>query len=199
MLLVAVHVFVDHALEPDTARRLLLAVSTNLDNLRHHPISSLFGSAFFFDGTLTGIDTLDFVGTIITLGFGIVVCLAWLEHRYGQLRAVATFAAGHVGATLLTAPVIAYAIADGYYPPTIREALDFGISYGAQTCLAACALHLPRMWRFPVIALLFVWPLVGGSWLAGIPDFVTIGHLIAAVIGLACGAYLKAQRSIPEH
>jgi hypothetical protein len=199
VLLVATHLWLDHALPPAAAQRVLLAVSTNLDNLHQHPLRSLVGSAFFFEGTLTGIDTLDFIGTIITLGFGIAICLAWLEYRYGPMRAFIVFAAGHVGATLLTAPVIAYAVADGYYPPTVRQALDFGISYGAQACLAACALQLPRAWRFPVIALILAWPMIGGSWSDGIPDFVTIGHLLAAAIGFACGAYLKTQRSItPE-
>jgi hypothetical protein len=38
--------------------------------------------------------------------------------------------------------------------------------------------------------------MIGGSWSAGIPDFVTIGHLLAAAIGFTCGAFLKAPRSI---
>jgi hypothetical protein len=183
VLLFAAHFWVDRLLPRDTAAWLLLAVSTNLDNLRHDPIGSLLGSALFFDGTLTNFWSLDFAGTLITLGAGVIVCLAWLERRYGPLRAFGIFAAGHIGATLLTAPFILLAISHGWYPESIRHTYDFGISYGAQAVLAASSLLLrPILRPFAIVGVL-AWPLGGADWLNGVPDFSTVGHLLAAAIG----------------
>jgi hypothetical protein len=199
VLLFVAHFCVDWLLPRDTAAQLLLAVSTNLDNLRHDSIGSLLGSALFFDGTLTNFWSLDFVGTLITLGAGVIVCLAWLERRYGPLRAFGIFLVGHVGATLLTALFILLAITKGWYPESIRHTYDFGISYGAQAVLAASSLLLrPILRPFAIVGVL-AWPLGGADWIHGVPDFSTVGHLIAAALGFTCYfLILRRTRSVSK-
>ncbi|MFJ3234610.1 rhomboid-like protein [Streptomyces sp. NPDC086787] len=182
-LLLISHAWVRYGLSAERAADVLRYVSTNLDNLRSHPVAALLGSVLFFDGTLTDVSSVDFVGTLITLGLGVCCFLAWVEYRLGRRRAVAVFLGGHVAATLLTAVVIVVALRQGWYPEAVRHAPDFGISYGAQTVLAVGTLALPRRGRLPWAAFVIAWPFGGVIWTGPLPDFTTLGHLIAAVIG----------------
>ncbi|MEU9087187.1 rhomboid-like protein [Streptomyces sp. NPDC048357] len=184
-LLLAGHAWVGHGLSADRAAGVLGYLSTNPDNLQDHPLSALLGSALFFDGTLTDVTSTDFVGTLITLGLGVCCFLAWAEHRWGKRRAVAVFLGGHVAATLLTAVVINVALRHGWYPAAVRQALDYGVSYGAQTVLAVGTLALPRWGRLPWVLFVLAWPLGGADWTGPLPDFTTIGHLMAAALGFA--------------
>ncbi|MGZ9928868.1 rhomboid-like protein [Streptomyces sp. NC-S4] len=184
-LLLASHAWVGHGLSTERAATVLGYVSTNLDNLQDHPLRALLGSALFFDGTLTDVASTDFVGTFITLGLGVGCSLAWVEHRWGKARAAAVFLGGHVAATLLTAAVITVALRHGWYPTAVRQALDYGVSYGAQTVLAIGTLALPRWGRLPWAAFVLAWPLGGADWSGPLPDFTTVGHLVAVVLGFA--------------
>ncbi|MER8187546.1 rhomboid-like protein [Kitasatospora sp. NPDC094015] len=184
-LLLAGHVWIGHGLSADRAADLLRHVSTNLDNLQDHPVTALLGSVLLFDGTLTDVASLDFVGTFITLGLGVCCFLAWAEQRWGKLRAAAVFLGGHVVATLLTAVVITVALRQGWYPQDVRQATDYGVSYGAQTVLAIGTLALPRWGRLPWVLFVLAWPVGGAEWPGPIPDFTTIGHLVAAALGFA--------------
>ncbi|MFE2146385.1 rhomboid-like protein [Streptomyces sp. NPDC059456] len=184
-LLLAGHAWIGHGLSADRAATLLGHLSTNLDNLQDHPLSALLGSALFFDGTLTDVTSVDFVGTLITFGLGVCCSLAWVEARWGKRRAAAVFLGGHVAATLLTAVVIAVAVQHGWYPAAVRQALDYGVSYGAQTVLAIATVALPRRGRLPWAAFVLAWPLGGAEWNGPLPDFTTVGHLTAAALGFA--------------
>ncbi|MFD6186871.1 rhomboid-like protein [Streptomyces goshikiensis] len=182
-LLLVSHAWIGHGLSADRAATVLGYLSTNLDNLHAHPWSALLGSVLFFDGTLTDVTSVEFVGTFITLGLGVCCFLAWAEHRWGKLRATAVFLGGHVAATLLTAVVITVALRHGWYPTAVRQALDYGVSYGAQTVLALGTLALPRRGRLPWAVFVLAWPLGGVEWVGPLPDFITIGHLTAAAVG----------------
>lgn len=182
-LLLVSHAWIGHGLSADRAATVLGHLSTNVDNLQDHPLPALLGSALFFDGTLTDVTSTDFVGTLITLGLGVCCFLAWAEHRWGKAHAVAVFLGGHVAATLLTAVVITVALRHGWYPAGVRQALDYGVSYGAQTVLAIGTLALPRRGRLPWAVFVLAWPLGGADWSGPLPDFTTIGHLMAAALG----------------
>ncbi|WP_435603233.1 rhomboid-like protein [Streptomyces sp. bgisy130] len=189
VLLLSTHLWCTAVLSTAEAQRVLLGVSTHLDNLQDRPLRALAGSLLFFDGTLTDVASEAFAGTLITLGLGVAGCLAWLERHYGAGRAFGLFLLGHLAATLLTVPVILVALAHGWYPDSVRHAPDFGISYGAEAVLAAGALLLPRA-RWLAAAGVVAWPVLGGDWSGVLPDFTTIGHLLAAAIGFVCGAFL---------
>jgi hypothetical protein len=151
--------------------------STNVVNLGTHPVGALAASALIVNGPL-----LD-AGTVITLWLGIGGALWAVEARYGAVRAAAVFLAGHVGATLLTVPVILMAVRAGRYPDDVRTAVDVGISYGAQAALAAVVVALPRWARVPWVLFVLGWPLLDADWSGWLPDFTTVGHLLAAGLG----------------
>lgn len=187
-VLLITHFWLNVVLSPASAGRVELAVSTNLDNLRHDPVGCLLGSAMFFDGTVTQIDTVSFGGTLITLVLGIGVVVAWLERTYGSLRTYAVYATGHIGATLIVSQVIRYALTRGWYTPDVRHAYDFGISYGAEAAMAAFAFSLRRLAAAGWVVFVVAWPLFGASQMTPIPDFTTCGHLIAAALGFTLAA-----------
>ncbi|SEM24867.1 rhomboid-like protein [Streptacidiphilus jiangxiensis] len=194
LVLVGVHLVLDHVLTARAAASAEQYLSTNLDNLEDHPLLALLGSGLVVDSPLGHPFTLAFGGTLITLVAGITVVLAALERRYGTARACGVLAAGHIGATLLVAPVIALAIAHGWYPASLRAAHDVGISYGAEAVLACATFTLVRgraarvLWAVAVLA----WPLAGVAWTMRLPDFTTIGHLTAAAIGFALGLLMSS-------
>ncbi|MCD2190444.1 rhomboid-like protein [Actinomycetospora soli] len=159
-------------------------LSTNLDNLARHPVGSLLGSAFVTTGSLVD------PGTVLTLWLGIGVALWWVEAHRGARRAATVFLAGHVGATLLTAAVLLLALGVGRYPEDTRSAVDVGISYGAQAALAAVVVALPRWAWAPWVLFVLGWPVVDAEWFGALPDFTTVGHLIAAAIGFVLAATL---------
>ncbi|WP_370943404.1 rhomboid-like protein [Amycolatopsis sp. cg5] len=189
------HVVIGQALSPDRADDVHQWISTNLKNLGAHPIGALIGSLLFMNGTLTQFWTLEFVGTVITLGIGVGWALARLERRHGPVRAFGAFLLGHVGATLLTAPFIAYAIHRGWYPDSVRTDLDYGISYGTQAALAAATFSLPKRARVFWTIFALAWPLGGAEFFGPVPDFNTIGHLVAAAFGFMIGMALLRQKT----
>ncbi|MEV6599519.1 rhomboid-like protein [Actinoplanes sp. NPDC051346] len=201
-LLLAVHAVVHLGLPEDRADRLLDYVSTNLDNLQNHPVTAMLASVLFIQTPLTDVTSLEFVGTVITLGLGVCGFLAWAEHRWGKRRAVALFLFGHVAATLLTAVVITVALREGWYPAAVRHAPDFGISYGAQTVLAIGTLAVPRWGRLPWALFVLAWPIGGADDSTGpLPDFATVGHLVAATLGFALLAVpaVRRPRAVTGH
>lgn len=195
-LLAIGHYWLQDVLSPERADDLRAYVSTNLDNLPDHPVRALIGSALLYDGTLTDVTDPGFGGTLITVGLGVCGCLAWVERRWGSLRALGVFLGGHVLATLLTAVVILFALDQDWYPQDVREALDYGISYGAQTVLAVAVIALPRWARLPWAAFVVAWPLSGDAdWPGPLPDFTTVGHLLAAALGFALAAATAPART----
>lgn len=162
--------------------------STNLDNLGAHPVASLAGSAFLTTGSLVG------PGLLITLWLGVGVALWWLEAHRGAGRAAVVFVGGHLGATLLTALVLLGGIGAGRYPVAERAAIDVGTSYGAQAALAALVVALPRWARLPWVVFVLAWPLVDAQWFGLLPDFTTVGHLVAAGIGFTAAWWLRTPR-----
>lgn len=158
--------------------------STNVVNLGTHPAGALVASALIVNGSL-----LD-GGTAITLWLGIGVALWTVESRRGPARAAAVFLGGHVGATLLTVPVILAAIRAGRYPDQTRTAVDVGISYGAEAALAAFVVVLPGWARVPWVVFVYGWPLLDADWSGLLPDYTTVGHLVAATIGFVLAATL---------
>jgi hypothetical protein len=185
VVLLAVHAWMVGSEQADA---FVAWASTNLVNLGTHPIGALAASALIVNGALTD------PGTVITFWLGVVVALGWLEARYGTLRAAAVYLGGHVGATLLIVPVILAAIRAGRYPEDVATAVDVGISYGAQAALAAVVVTLPWWAWAPGALFVLGWPLLDADWSGLLPDFTTVGHLVAAGIGAVLGVVLLRTR-----
>jgi len=148
---------------------LLRASSTNLDHLAHEPLRVLVASALWLQGF-----------SIVTWALLFVVVLAAVERALGTRRALAVFAAGHVGATLLVALGLWIGIRAGVLRPGLDATIDVGVSYGFAAAAAAFTFLLPRRAR-PVYAAALVgylvFRLVAGH------TYSDAGHLVALAIG----------------
>lgn len=155
------------------ANRLLLEQSTNLHHLARDPIRVLVGSAFWLSA-----------GWQLLLWAPLfVLVLAQVERRLGSGRATLVFAAGHVGATLLTAAGLWIALRVDLVEQNVINARDVGPSYGffavAALMTAFVDRRVRRAYAVGLVALLV-------AWLAASRSFTDVGHLLALGIGFAC-------------
>ena len=152
---------------------LVASASTNFHNMTIDPIRVLVVSAFW-------VQSIPWIWLMAPL---MVVVMVPAERFLGTGRTLFVFAAGHVGATVLTVAAIGVSVDYGLLPHRLAYALDVGPSYGLAALGAVLATRLPRrrMRRAAVGALLL--GLATAVILGG--DFTDAGHLLAALIGLA--------------
>lgn len=155
-------------------RQLVEQVSTNLNNMRSHPISVLATSAF----VVSPLTQLVLVPVVVWV-YGIVQ--RWL----GRTALIAVMIFGHVGATLFVMSMEITAL----YRHIARFSLvvkpDVGVSYGMAGAIGLLAARVPRRWRLWFALACLV---VTGAMLAIWPDFTSLGHLTAVIIGLGMAA-----------
>ncbi|MEU7633642.1 rhomboid-like protein [Nocardia sp. NPDC049220] len=148
--------------------------STNLHNLLNGRVGTLLSSAFVI-GDVTA------ASVIIPL---LACLLALAELRFGALRLVRVFLAGHIGATLLVAAGLWVAVEAGWVPASIGSVEDVGVSYGAMALVGALVAAVPRRWR---ILWVTVWFIVAAEGVMIGQTFTHVGHLVAFTIGSAVG------------
>ena len=175
-------------LPDDSANDALRAVSTNLDNLDWLFPLRLLASALVADPSSY---------TVVLVAVGVIGAMGWLERRFGTARAFGIFLAVHIGVTLVTLVVVITGVWTGFYPSSVQDDFDYGISYGAIGCTAAITFFLPKWARIPTaLGVLFV-PFVAAEWYGWVPDFATIGHVLSALSGFVISATLaRSRRSI---
>lgn len=185
-LLVAVTVStaVVAGLPEGAARRVILSQSTNLHELGRHPLRVLVVSAFL-------------IGEPVHLPLVVLagLLLATVEWWLGTARWVGVFAAGHVGATLLTAAAIWVGLQLRVADPDLERATDVGVSYGFAALAAVLAFRLPRRWRALYAAALVGAAVAGVLVWGGFTDF---GHLLAVGIGFAVQRAATRRAPRPE-
>jgi hypothetical protein len=157
-------------LGPRVRAQVIAQASTNLHNLAHGHLATLFGSAFVTDAG----PMYFWLPCLVCL-----LALAELIWRSGRLAIV--FVAGHIGATLLVAVGLTAAIEVGWLPLSISRASDVGVSYGAVAVLGALTAAVPRRWRPAWIGW---WVPVGIAAAAMGDDFTDVGHSVALVLGM---------------
>jgi membrane associated rhomboid family serine protease len=160
--------------------QMLLAVSTNLHQLAHDPIRVLIASAFWTTGW--------WGFAVWTTLFAAVV--APVERRLGRRRTIATFAAGHLGATLIVAAGLWIGIEFGAVARADVLALDVGVSYGFFAVAALAGYLLPRRFRVSYFAAAIGYVVGAATVLHTFTDF---GHLVAVAIGLGCYPLVRRQ------
>ncbi|WP_433263539.1 rhomboid-like protein [Actinosynnema sp. CS-041913] len=153
------------------------SLSTNAGNLADHPVNALLGSALVLDPA----DGVVLTGLLL---LGVAVCLGAFEREVGPWRAGAVALVGHVGATLVTAVVIA----QGVYPMDLTDVTDVGAGYVAFTAAGAVTALMPVVLRGPWLALLVACPLFTAEWFGAFPEFGAVGQVAAVFIGSGCGA-----------
>jgi hypothetical protein len=168
------------------ADRLLLSRSTNLDHLGRDPARVVVASAFWLSSSWRPLC----VTALLLIGL-----VARVERRIGSRRTVVVLAAGHVGATLLTAAGLWIAVRLGAVAPSVAHARDVGPSY-AIFAAAACLTYLlaPRR-RLPYLAAVLLYAAVPGIVSTSFSD---VGHLLSIGIGLSCYRLVRTASGRPS-
>ena len=171
---------------PQLVRAALQHASTNLEGMTRRPFTVLVSSPFW----LESLSLAPYVGFVAVA----VLVLAPIERRLGTGRWLAAFAAGHVGATLLSAAGLWVAVGAGWIDRSVVHAVDVGWSYGTLAVAAAGTFSLPddrrKLWVAGVVGAAAI--MVGTN-----PTFTDVGHVLALAIGFAMGPKLTAGLSGP--
>ncbi|GFG75704.1 rhomboid-like protein [Mycobacterium botniense] len=157
-------------LGPQVQAQVAQRASTNLHNLAHGNLGTLFGSAFVAEP-----------GPIYIWLPGLACLLALAELLWHSTRLIAAFLVGHIGATLLVAAGLTAAVEFGWLPLSITRATDVGMSYGAVAVLGALTAAIPRRWRPGWVGWWISVGLVGA--IVG-ADFTDAGHTVALILGM---------------
>ncbi|WP_030668966.1 rhomboid-like protein [Streptomyces rimosus] len=162
-----------HHLTPDTLEHVLQRRSTNIHNLLFSPGRVLLTSALWLDG---GGWPLYF----ILFNIFHVPAERWL----GTRRWLAVMGVAHIGATYLSEGVLALAIHTDAAPHSAVNTLDVGVSYALAGVIAVLTYRLPwhplRYVYAAGVLVFYAIPLFDNL------TFTDIGHLSAALLGLAC-------------
>ena len=124
------------ALGPRVQNRVISHASTNLHNLSHGHLGTLFVSAFVIEA-----------GPIYVWLPGLMCLMALAELMWRSRRLVVAFAIGHIGATLLVAVGLTAAVELGWLSTDVTRATDVGMSYGASAVLGALSAAIPSRLR----------------------------------------------------
>jgi hypothetical protein len=172
------------ALSPPPLRSYLLhAVSTNLVELRHHPVRVLIGSALWIETP----------SAFVCYAVLFELVHATAERRLGTWRWLAVVAAAHIGATLISQKAVRLGIRAQRLPDSLAYTVDIGVSYGLAGAVGVLAYTLPgrrRRWYAGAVLGFFLWPLLDDG------TFTDLGHLAAAVIGLCCHGLVPRDRRV---
>jgi Rhomboid-like protein len=169
---------------PRIAQRLVLERSTNLHHLAHDPVRVLIASAFW----------VAHAWEVLPWAVLFTLVLAPAEQWLGTARWAIVFAAGHIGATLLTAAGLWLAIRADAVDASAAHSADVGVSYGFLAIAGVLTYRLPRRWR-PAYVLLLGGYILVAAFTRG--TFTDAGHALALAIGLAL--YPVAQRVQQGH
>jgi hypothetical protein len=163
------------------ARDLLAERSTNLHHLAHDPVRVLFASAFWLSSPLELLLWLVLFSVIV----------APVEQWIGTARTALVFFLGHVGATLLTAAGLWFALRSDLVESSVARSTDVGASYGFAAVAAVFAYRLHGRVRTLYLAGAFFVAALG---FAVDDGFTSWGHLLALLIGFACYPVVGVHR-----
>lgn len=160
------------AVSPPHVRSYLLhSVSTNLVELRHHPIRVLIASALWIE-TPSGF-------AFYAVLFEVVHATA--ERWLGTWRWLLVAATAHIGATLVSQKAVRLGIREQRLPHSLAYTIDIGVSYGLAGVVGVLTYRVPRRWRWAYligILAFFAYPVFNDG------TFTDLGHLTAVLIGL---------------
>jgi hypothetical protein len=166
-----------------TDDQLLFGASTNLHQLARIPIRVLIASAFW---------TVGWRELALWAALFLAI-LAPVERHLGWRRMTLTFAAGHVGGTLIVAAGLWVGVKLGTVGRADAVALDVGASYGFFAVAALAAYLLALRYRLTYVAVMVGYVAARAALFHTFTDF---GHLTAVAIGLACYPLVRDKESL---
>jgi hypothetical protein len=179
LLVLAVTTLVLRSVDAPTATRILRHQSTNLFQMSRDAPRVLVLSAFLLDS-----------GRLLGQALTFTLVLAPVERWVGTYRWLATFAAGHIGATLATTVGIWLQVREGAGASLVYP-VDVGVSYGVAAVAGVLVYRLPRLLALGWAAFLTV---DIGRAVVGTGTFTDWGHLVAFGIGMAMGPLVRPDR-----
>lgn len=128
----------------------------------------------------------------LTLAPLVIGALAWGEWKFGSLRTIGIFAAGHI-VGVLGASVLVLALAQiGWgWATTLATSYDVGPSCGALAVLVVTLRTLPAPWRLRTRALTVLWVTISALYMGNLYD---IEHAVTMLVALAVGSWLPEMR-----
>ncbi len=162
-----------------------VCASTNLDNLRHHPVAAIAVSPFLADGY-----------SWLWIGLSLIGLVA-AGRVLGNFRAAILALVAHVLATLVSEGILAARIAAGSVSPEARHVIDIGPSYVTVAALVAAIAYGTWPGRLLSAA---GFAIVAPYLFAGLQDWgvAEAGHTCAVIIGLVLGYLLRNSRTKAE-
>jgi len=162
------------AIAPDSIHDdVVLQSSTNLANLRSHPLHVLAVSAFVVSNVL-GLWLVPFL----------MIAYAAAQRWLGRIAAITAGVFGHVGATLFVATLLVAGIRDRIVRASVAREPDVGVSYGLAAVAGMLAGYVPARWRWWYVGALL---LSFGTPLIAFTTFTDVGHITALTIGFCLG------------
>jgi len=173
------------SLVPDRVHdSLVLSSSTNLENLREHPLLVLAVSAFVV-ASWASLWQIPFL----------MLAYATAQRWVGRVATIFVAGLGHVGATLFVSVLISSGITHGQLARSVARTSDVGVSYGLACVAAFIASQVPHRWRLLYLAVVLTY-FVGPLLLS--PNFTYVGHVTALALGFGL-ALLAARAAAVEH
>jgi hypothetical protein len=182
-ILFAIGGIVIAALSPHEASTLRLWASTNVANLRHHPVPALVVSAFVPSGWP------------FTWLAPIALTMFAANRAVGTARLALICTAGHVIGTAVSEGIVAYRIDHRRLPQNWAHIQDVGPSYVVVSAIVVVVMF--GTWRTRTTALAVLAVLVFVSHIfAGLTSLqvAAVGHLTAIVTAAAIGLVLAVYR-----
>ncbi|MFB9178894.1 rhomboid-like protein [Dactylosporangium sucinum] len=179
LIIVVINVVLNHAVSAETRTQVVLANSTNVDNLQHHRIWTLVTSAFVLDERAG-------VGAMVSL----LLLLSVAEVLWGWRRLLVVFFLSNAVASCLVYGLLLVGVRGNWLGGAVTMASDVGTSYGSHAVGGALALTLPlraRRFLVPLAVLVVVVPLLDGA------TFTDTGHLLAVLLGFAAGWQMRRR------
>jgi hypothetical protein len=157
-------------------------VSTNVVNLRHHPVGSLAASAF--------------IPETFSLAWPVLIALALFgaNRVLGNWRTALVCATGHVIGTLVSEGIVDYRVAHGLLPASDTSIVDVGPSYVVVSAIVVAVLY--GSWPARVAAALdFALLVFIGQIFSGLStlDVPAVGHTTAITVSVLLGSLLAWQ------
>jgi len=183
LVLFAVGGIVIAVLSPHEANALRLWASTNVANLRHHPVPALVVSAFLPSGW-------PFAWLV-----PIALTMFAANRAIGTARLALICAAGHLIGTAVSEGIVAYRLDHGRLPPAWAHISDVGPSYVVVSAIVVVVMFGTWLARSAALAVFAVLVFVSHIF-AGLTSLqvAAVGHLTAIVAAAAIGLVLAAQR-----
>jgi hypothetical protein len=170
------------ALSPHDQAAVLGWASTNVHNLRHHPVGCLVASAFVTQTFATAWPAL------------IALAMFGANRVLGNWRTALVCAAGQVAGTLVSEGIVGYRVSRGLLPAADRYIIDVGPSYVVVSAIVVALLYGSWLARAAAALDLALLVIVGNIF-GGLSDLdvAAVGHVTAMTIAAALGSVLLWQ------